>query len=90
MPFIKHDTRINRNGRPKERQLKNTELKILLNTMLNGYLIDIFEREKELTLRDKIQITRYVLPYVLPKLQSVTLLEPKDEFTPIEININEA
>lgn len=90
MPFVKQDKRINRVGRPRVRNKHNTELKIMLNEMICNYVSDIKSAQDELTIRDKIQFTRYILPFVLPKLQSVEVQELESiEMHPIEFNIKD-
>ena len=91
MPFTKDDKRINRNGRTKGTPNKNTqELKQLLAQMLQGYLDELNTQSDQLTLRDKLNFSRYVLPYLLPKLNNVTLTETDNsEFKPVEIDIKD-
>ena len=91
MPFIKDDKRINRNGRTKGTPNKNTqELKQLLAQMLQGYLDELNTQSDKLTLRDKLNFSRYVLPYILPKLNNVTLTENQNsQFAPVEIDIKD-
>jgi hypothetical protein len=91
MPFTKDDKRINRNGRTKGTPNKNTqELKQLLAQMLQGYLDELNTQSEQLTLRDKLNFSRYVLPYILPKLNNVTLTENQNsQFTPVEIDIKD-
>jgi hypothetical protein len=90
MPFTKDDKRINRNGRPKQRTQTNKELKELLTQMLQGYLNELNTQSDQLTLRDKLNFSRYVLPYLLPKLNNVTLTETDNsEFKPVEIDIRD-
>ena len=91
MPFTKNDKRINRNGRTKGTPNKNTqELKQLLAQMLQGYLDELNTQSDQLTLRDKLNFSRYVLPYILPKLNNVTLTENQNsQFTPVEIDIKD-
>ena len=90
MPFTKDDKRINRNGRPKQRTQTNKELKELLTQMLKGYLDELNTQSDQLTLRDKLNFSRYVLPYILPKLNNVTLTENQNsQFAPVEINIKD-
>ena len=91
MPFTKDDKRINRNGRTKGTPNKNTqELKQLLTQMLQGYLDELNTQSDQLTLRDKLNFSRYVLPYILPKLNNVTLTETDNsEFKPVEIDIRD-
>ena len=86
--FTKNDKRINRNGRPKQRTQTNKELKELLNKMITGYLDELNTQSDQLTLRDKLNFSRYVLPYILPKLNNITLTETDNsQFTPVEIDI---
>ncbi len=88
--FTKNDKRINRNGRPKQRTQTNKELKELLNKMISGYLDELNTQSDQLTLRDKLNFSRYVLPYILPKLNNVTLTENQNsQFTPVEIDIKD-
>ena len=90
MPFTKDDKRINRNGRPKQRTQTNKELKELLTQMLQGYLNELNTQSDQLTLRDKLNFSRYILPYILPKLNNVTLTETDNsEFKPVEIDIRD-
>jgi hypothetical protein len=90
MPFTKDDKRINRNGRPKQRTQTNKELKELLTQMLQGYLNELNTQSDQLTLRDKLNFSRYVLPYLLPKLNNVTLTENDNpQFAPVEIDIKD-
>ena len=90
MPFRKDDKRINRNGRPKQRTQTNKELKQLLTQMLQGYLDELSTQSDQLTLRDKLNFSRYILPYILPKLNNVTLTETDNsEFKPVEIDIRD-
>ena len=91
MPFTKDDKRINRNGRTKGTPNKNTqELKQFLTQMLQGYLDELNTQSEQLTLRDKLNFSRYVLPYILPKLNNVTLTETDNsEFKPVEIDIKD-
>jgi len=91
MPFTKNDKRINRNGRTKGTPNKNTqELKQLLAQMLQGYLDELNTQSDQLTLRDKLNFSRYVLPYLLPKLNNVTLTENDNtQFAPVEIDIKD-
>ena len=90
MPFTKDDKRINRNGRPKQRTQTNKELKELLTQMLQGYLDELSTQSDQLTLRDKLNFSRYVLPYILPKLNNVTLTENDNpQFAPVEIDIRD-
>ena len=88
--FTKNDKRINRNGRPKQRTQTNKELKELLNKMITGYLDELNTQSDQLTLKDKLNFSRYVLPYILPKLNNVTLTENQNsQFTPVEIDIKD-
>ena len=91
MPFTKNDKRINRNGRTKGTTNKTAlELKQILTQMLQGYLDELNTQSDKLTLRDKLNFSRYVLPYLLPKLNNVTLTEKDNtQFAPVEINIKD-
>ena len=89
--FSKNDKRINRNGRPKGSANKNAlELKQILTQMLQSYLDELSTQSDKLTLRDKLNFSRYVLPYILPKLNNVTLTEKDNtQFAPVEIDIKD-
>ena len=89
--FSKNDKRINRTGRPKGTPNKNAlELKQILTQMLQGYLDELNTQSDKLTLRDKLNFSRYVLPYILPKFNNVTLTEKdKSQFAPVEIDIKD-
>ena len=88
MPFTRNDKNINREGRPKQTTQTNSELKALLKALFNENLEFINLNKNELTIRDKININKYILPYILPKLNNITLNEnEKNYFEPITINI---
>ena len=91
MPFSKDDKRINRRGRKKGTPNKTPpELKQLLTQMLQSYLDELNTQSDKLTLKDKITFSRYVLPYILPKLNNITLTETATApFSPVEINIKD-
>ena len=91
MPFTKADKHINRSGRKKGTPNKTTlELKQLLTQMLQSYLDELNTESDKLTLKDKIYFSRYVLPYILPKLNNITLTETENApFSPVEINIKD-
>jgi hypothetical protein len=58
--------------------------------MITGYLDELNTQSDQLTLRDKLNFSRYVLPYILPKLNNVTLTENQNsQFTPVEIDIKD-
>ena len=58
--------------------------------MLQGYLDELNTQSDQLTLRDKLNFSRYVLPYILPKLNNVTLTENQNaQFAPVEIDIKD-
>jgi hypothetical protein len=82
MPFEPNDTRINRDGRPKERHVTNKELKMLFKSMLynnTNYLIDKLD---ELTIRDRLQLQKILATHILPRLNSVAMYG--DDFAPFQ------
>ena len=82
MPFTTNDTRINREGRPKERHVTNKELKMLFKSMLynnTNYLIDKLD---DLTIRDRLQLQKILSTHILPRLNSVAMYG--DDFAPFQ------
>ena len=82
MPFEPNDTRINRDGRPKERHVTNKELKMLFKRMLYDNTNHLIERLDDLTIRDRLQLQKILATHVLPRLNSVAIYG--DDFTPFQ------
>lgn len=74
MPFIKNDLRINRKGRPKGIQNKtSSELKEMLQSIFEFNVQVINENLNYLTLTDRINFNKILLPYLLPRLNNVSI-----------------
>ena len=82
MPFSTNDTRINREGRPKERHVTNKELKMLFKSMLYNNTNHLIERIDDLTIRDRLQLQKILATHVLPRLNSVAIYG--DDFAPFQ------
>jgi hypothetical protein len=74
MPFVKNDLRINRNGRPKGIQNKtSSELKEMLQSIFEFNVQVINDNLNHLTLTDRINFNKILLPYLLPRLNNVSI-----------------
>ena len=82
MPFTTNDTRINRDGRPKERHVTNKELKMLFKGMLYDNTNYLIERLDDLTIRDRLQLQKILATHILPRLNSVAMYG--DDFAPFQ------
>ena len=91
MPFIKNDSRINREGRPKAVESKDRKrIKDMLTAIYENSLDYLQKHEAELTLKDRIELLRIVSPFILPKLQTIHLTPEQDSegyFKEINVNI---
>ena len=91
MPFVKNDTRINREGRPKAIESKDRKrIKEMLQAIYQNSLEYLQKHESELTLKDRIELLRIVSPFILPKLNSVHIAPEQDTegyFKEINVNI---
>lgn len=72
MAFKPNDTRINRNGRPRETKYSNKDLKQLFRKIIEQNTEHLNTHLTELTLRDRINLLKIITPYVLPKLNVIT------------------
>lgn len=82
MPFSTNDTRINREGRPKERHVTNKELKMLFKSMLYNNTNYLIEKLDDLTIRDRLQLQKILATHILPRLNSVAMYG--DDFAPFQ------
>lgn len=80
MPFKKQDKNINSSGRPKGALNRNTaEIKTLLLSVFNDNLDEILNKQKELTLHERLTLNKTLLPYILPNVKTESFannLEP--------------
>lgn len=72
MAFKPNDSRINRQGRPRETKYNNKDLKQLFRKIIEQNTEHITEHLNELTLRDRVNLLKILTPYVLPKLNVIT------------------
>jgi hypothetical protein len=89
MPFQKRDSKINRAGRTKGTPNKSTaKLRETIELIQAENLDYIQAHLRDLTLKERLQLNRDLLPFIAPKYASVTEIQ-KDElqFTPIEVKI---
>lgn len=75
MPFEKNDPNINRLGRPK----KSDNLEDNARNILSIALSSLKGKVKELSSTQHIKLVGVLMPYLLPKLQSVNF-EDREEF----------
>ena len=83
----------NVNGRPiGSKNSTNKEVKDLLRSILQNQLDKLQEHESELTHSERIQLTKSILPFIMPKLQSTVIREgqPLNAFKTIELTINQS
>lgn len=80
MPFKKQDKNINLSGRPHGALNRNTaEIKTLLLSVFNDNLNEILNKQKELTLHERLTLNKTLLPYILPNVKTESFannLEP--------------
>ena len=80
MPFEKNDKNINTKGRIKGVPNKTTsEIKTLLLSVFNDNLDEILNKQKELTLHERLTLNKTLLPYILPNVKTESFannLEP--------------
>jgi hypothetical protein len=83
----------NSKGRPAGVPNKTTkETKDLLRAILQKQLDHIQLHEHELTHSERIQLTKSILPFIMPKLASTVIREgePLTAFKTIELTINQS
>jgi hypothetical protein len=68
MPFIKNDSRINRNGRPVGSMNKKTkELRDLIKAVHEINLNTILSQLERLSMRERLLLNRDLLPFVISR-----------------------
>jgi hypothetical protein len=72
MGFKPNDSRINRQGRPRETKYSNKDLKQLFRKIIEQNTEHLNTHLSDLTLRDRINLLKILTPYVLPKLNVIT------------------
>ena len=83
----------NVNGRPiGSKNSTNKEVKELLRSILQNQLDKLQQHENELTHSERIQLTKSILPFIMPKLASTVIREgePLTAFKTIELTINQS
>lgn len=89
MPFKKKDSNINRAGRTKGTANKATaKLRETIQLIHANNLEFIYANLSDLTMKERLQLNRDLLPFIAPRYASINEVE-KDEthFTPIEVKI---
>ena len=92
MPFQKSDERINREGRPKNSLNKTTkQVKELIRNLFDENTEYLYANLDQMTISERINLSKAILPFLMPKLQSVVLREGEsiDHFKAIEIKFND-
>ena len=89
MPFKPKDSNINRHGRTKGTPNKvTTKLRETIELIQAENLDYIQAHLRDLTLKERLQLNRDLLPFIAPKYASVNEVQKDlDYFTPIEIKI---
>ena len=79
MPFLPNDENINRNGRKKGSLNKTTvNLRDTLETIQNENLSFILAHLSNLTLRERLQLNRDLLPFIVPKYTTINQIDKID------------
>jgi hypothetical protein len=79
MPFLPNDQNINRNGRKKGSLNKLTSnLRDTLETIQNENLAFILAHLSNLTLRERLQLNRDLLPFIVPKYTTINQIDKID------------
>lgn len=79
MPFLPNDENINRNGRKKGSLNKlTTNLRDTLETVQNENLAFILAHLSNLTLRERLQLNRDLLPFIVPKYTTISQMDKID------------
>jgi hypothetical protein len=92
MPFSDKDERINTKGRPKGSLNKTTkQIKLLIRDLFDENTEYLYANLDQMTISERINLSKTLLPFLMPKLQSVVLREGEsiDHFKAIEIKFND-
>ena len=92
MPFSPKDKRINMRGRPMGSPNKTTkQIKLLIRDLFDENTKYLFTNLDQMTMSERINLSKALLPFLMPKLQSVVLREGEsiDHFKAIEIKFND-
>jgi hypothetical protein len=82
----------NLNGRPKGSENKiTTETKEIIKNFIDSEIKNIIAEFKELTIKERFDIITKLLPYVMPKIETVSIHEEEEEdqtvsFKFVEVN----
>jgi len=79
MPFLPNDQNINRNGRKKGSLNKLTSnLRDTLETIQTENLAFILAHLDNLSLRERLQLNRDLLPFIVPKYTTISQMDKID------------
>jgi hypothetical protein len=79
MPFLPNDENINRNGRKKGSLNKLTSnLRDTLETIQTENLAFILAHLDNLSLRERLQLNRDLLPFIVPKYTTISQMDKID------------
>lgn len=80
MPFKANDKNINRNGRSKGVPNKTTsQIKTLLISVFNDNIEQIISNQENLSLQERLQLNKTLLPYILPLVKSENFHESLEQ-----------